>query len=272
MTARILGVSPDEYHTLPGLSASIATTLITRSPRHAQHEIGKGKAPTAAMDFGTVVHAITLGKGKRYAPVPFEDWRTNAAKETREKFRAEGLVPLLHHQLTAAEQCAAAITEKLAVDHQIKLDGESELAIQWEEPSPHGPVICRCMMDHAWLVRGEILDLKIVENAETSQVERSAERFGYGIQQAAYKRAAAALDKRLAGRVKFAFAFGESEPPYALNVTEPDGKLRKLGELRWIRAVHEWARCHKEYGDKPWPDYGRNYLSAPAWALAREEI
>ena len=274
MTARILDISPDEYHLRPGLSASIATTLITRTPLHAwqEHPLygGKGKTPTAAMDFGTVVHAIVLGKGKHYAPVPFEDYRTAAAKQTRDAYRKAGLIPLLHHQLTDAERCAAAVTRRLA-EHGIELDGQSELAIEWEEPSPSGPVLCRGMFDHAWIDDGTILDLKIVGNAETSQLERSAERFGYGIQAAAYTSALTALRPELAGRVQFLFAFGESEEPHALNLTEPDGMLRDLGERRWRRAVSTWAEC---IASNTWPAFGQgvNRLSAPAWALAREEI
>lgn len=235
---------------------------------------GKGKAPTVEMDLGSVVHAIVLGKGKRFAPAPFDDWRTKDARKTRDDFREAGLIPLLHHQLTRAEECAAAVLRQFE-ERGIVLDGQSELAVEWHEPSRHGPVLCRGMFDHAWLDLGSVLDLKIVGNAEPQQIERSAERFGYAIQAAAYKSAVAALRPRHTGRVEFRFAFVESDEPYAMNLTAPDGSLRELGEKRWRRAVETWAECMHTYGpDKPWPGYGQgvNKLSAPAWALLREEI
>lgn len=275
--ARILDISPDEYHLRTGLSASIATTLITRSPLHAWYEHpalgGHGRDATAEMDFGAVCHTLVLGNGKRFAECAYKDWRTDASKAARERHRADGLIPILTHHLEAAEECAAAVVRQLA-ERDIALDGQSEIAVEWEEPSSRGPVLCRSMFDHAWIEDGAILDLKFVGNAESSQIERSGERFGYAIQSHAYKRALTALRPELEGRVGFLFAFAETDPPYALNLTEPDGALREIGERRWRRAVETWAECMETYGAKqPWPGYGRiNQLSAPAWALAREEI
>lgn len=276
--ARILDIEPDEYHLREGLSASIANTLITRSPRHAQHEHpkmgGVGKAPTPEMDFGQVGHAIVLGRGRRFAPVPYDDYKKQDARKARDEIRAAGLIPILHHQLTRAEKCAAAVIRQLE-ERGIRLNGRSELAVEWYELSSRGPVLCRAMFDHAWIDDGLVLDLKIVGNAESSQIERSAERFGYAIQAHAYKRALTALRPKLEGRVQFLFAFVESDEPYAMNLTAPDGGMRDIGERRWRRAVETWADCMKTYGpDRPWPGYGEgvNQLSAPAWALLREEI
>jgi hypothetical protein len=278
VTARILDISPDEYHTRPGLSASIATTLIGRSPRHAWHEHpcfgGKGKAPTSAMDLGQVVHALVLGRGKAFAPVPFDDFKTKAARETRDNFRAAGLVPILTHQFVRARSIAAAALWQLR-ERGIRFTGQSELAIEWEEKSKHGPVLCRGMFDHVWIDRGVILDLKCVGNAELSQVERSAERFGYAIQATAYRRALSALRPEHTGRVEFLFAFVESEEPYALNLTTPDGMMREIGSSRWKRAVELWGQCIATHGaERPWPGYGTgiNMLSAPAWALMKEGV
>jgi hypothetical protein len=80
----------------------------------------------------------------------------------------------------------------------------------------------------------------------------------------------AALIPDLAGRIEFLFGFCEKADPFAINLTRPDGTFRELGERRWLRAVATWAECLKT--DR-WPGYGDhiNPLSAPAWALAREE-
>lgn len=270
--ASLLTASPDEYHTLPGLSASTAATLISRSPLHAwqQHPCfgGKGKVPTKAMDRGTVIHRMVLGKGKDYVALPFDDWRTKAAQARRDEVRAEGLVPILEADAEAAKESAAAIVQQLAA-RGIVLNGASEVAVEWIEESKHGNVACRGMLDHLWLTTGAILDLKVVASAAPQSVERSAESFGYAIQWAAYTRAVAALDpERLAGRVDFVFAFCEHEPPYAVNLCRPDGIFRELGEMRWLRAVGVWGEClAKNY----WSSFdGDNFISAPAWAFNRE--
>ncbi len=268
MTARILDVTPDEYHALPGFSSTLAKTLISQSPRHAKAQ--RGKPPTKEMDRGQVLHTMVLGKGKRFAPVPFKDWRTDAAKETRDNYRKAGLVPMLTRELGEAETTAVAIKAGLA-ERGIHLDGVSELAIEWEEPSEHGPVLCRAMMDHVWLDAGVILDLKITDDAATAAIERTAENLGYAIQRAAYVRALTALRPKLAGRVDFLFAFCEPGEPHAMNLCRPDGSFRTIGDLRWTRAVNTWGGC---LATDTWPDYGPeiNQLSAPTWALVREGI
>lgn len=266
MTAKILDVTADEYHRLPGLSSTVAKVLLAQSPLHAQ--AAHGKRPTAEMDRGTVVHALALGAGKSFVVLDFDDWRTKLAKEARDEARAQGLTPILEKGFAAAQTIALSVIGQLA-ERGINLDGHSELAVSWTEKTEHGDVACRGMMDHVWLDKGVILDLKITEDASPESIERTAENMGYAIQAAAYTRAIAALKPELAGRVKFLFAFCEPEWPYAMNLVQPDGIFRELGERRWMRAVNLWGKCTKT---NTWPGYGTgvNYLNPPAWALARE--
>lgn len=266
MPSRILTVSPDEYHALPHFSATRAKTLIAKSPLHAKAltEI----APTEEMDRGAIVHRLVLGKGADYAVLPFDDWRTKAAKGSRDAARAAKRVPIKESGFAQASLIAESVRTQLA-ERGIVLDGRSELAIEWTEETEHGPVLCKGMLDHCWLDTGLIIDLKVTENAAPSAIERTSENLGYAIQWAAYTRALAALDPDLAGHIGFAFVFCEPEAPFAVNVAEPDGVFQQLGIQRWRRAVTTWAECTK---NNAWPGYGArvNPLTAPAWALARE--
>lgn len=266
MTAQILDISPDEYHARSGLSSTIAKTLIARSPLHAKAEYRR-RAATKEMDVGNVVHRLVLGKGRDFEALDFGDYKTNAAKTARDAARKAGKTPVLVEAFARANTTAEAIRAGLA-DRGIVLDGESEVAIEWNEESAHGPVQCRGMLDHVWLTRGVIVDLKVTHDAAPTSVERTSENLGYGIQSAAYTRALTAFDPSLAGRVDFLFVFAEPEEPYAINVCRPDGMFRELGERRWLRAVSTWAEC---LATDTWPAYGAtNNLSCPAWALARE--
>jgi hypothetical protein len=266
MSAVILDVSPDEYHARPGFSSTIAKVLIDQSELHAKAAIGL--KPSKNLDRGTVIHRLTLGKGKDYEVIHHGDWKTNAAKEKRDAARAQGLVPVLAHEIEDYSKASEAIRVQLA-DRGIVLDGASEVAIEWIEQAEHGPVTCRAMLDHVWIDQGIILDLKITGDAAPASVERTAENLGYAIQAAAYTRALTALRPDLAGRVKFIFAFCEYDEPYAINLCQPDGVFRELGERRWLRAVNAWAKCQ---ATGIYPGYGTdiNYLNPPAWALARE--
>jgi len=267
MTARILDIDdPDEYHELPDFSSSVAKTVIKQSAAHARAAIGK--KPTKTMDRGNVIHRLVLGKGKAYEVIQHANFTTNAAKADRDTARKAGKIPVIAHDFEEWCKAAEAIRVQLA-DRGIVLDGASEFAIGWDEVTPHGVVPCKGMLDHVWLDTGVILDLKLTSDAAPSAIERTAENLGYAIQWAAYTRALAALRPELAGRVKFIFAFCEDEEPWVVNLTEPDGMFRELGERRWTRAVSTWAKCQAE---NTWPAYGTqiNPLTTPAWALARE--
>jgi len=274
VTAALLDVSPDAYHERPAFSSSLAKVVLSRSPLHAKQ--GYRKVPTKQMDRGSAAHTFLLGKGKRIACLPYKDWRTDAAKASREKTRAEDMVPLLHSDYTEAEELAKKIRERLKEEHQkdprvpAELDGVSEQAMEWHEETASGPVLCKGMMDHVWLDRGLILDLKIVEDASPSAIERSAENLGYAIQSTAYTRGLSQARPALAGRVKFLFLFVEWDEPYAMNLVEPDGVFREIGERRWLRAVETWGRC---LATDTWPAYGSgiNRISPPPWALSRED-
>ncbi len=264
--AKILNVSTDEYHVLPGFSATVAKELIARSPAHARARAGK--VPSKTLDRGTIIHRLVLGKGEDYEVIQHSNWMTKDAKQKRDEARVRGLVPVLAHELEDYCMAAESIRVQFA-ERAIVLDGESELAITWTEPTEFGDVVCKGMLDHVWLNSGMILDLKITEDAAPSAVERTSENLGYAIQAAAYTRALTSLDPALAGRVGFAFAFCEPDDPHAVNLSEPDGVFQEIGLRRWLRAVRTWAECTK---NNHWPSYGTtvNPITAPTWALARE--
>lgn len=274
MTARLLDCSPDEYHLRPGLSASTAKVVIAQSELHAwqQHPSygAKGKEPSKLMDRGAILHQLVLGKGARFAVLPFDDWRTKAAQASRDNARAQGLIPVTHVAHSEYEATARAIRARLDdAGHFISdATGVSEAAIEWEEPSSYGPVTCRCMMDWLGLETATIYELKIVDDASPDHVERSAETMGYRIAAAAYVRALVALRPELSGRIQYRFLFCEPEPPYALYDPEPDQTFLETGERDWLHAVDKWARCVSR---DEWPHYsGAGQISRPKWALRKE--
>lgn len=266
MSGRLLNIPGDDYFDLDAFSASAAKTLISRSPAHAR--AGYRKKPTKAMERGDIIGRLLLGAGKDYEVVNAKNFQTNAAKDARDAIRARGNVPVLVDDLEEYHVATEAIRVQLA-ERDIILDGVSEQAITWTEHTEYGDVACKGRFDHVWPDIGVILDLKVTHDASPLSVEKTAENLGYAIQSAAYSRALAAFDPELAGRVSFAFIFAEAEAPYAVNISEPDGIFRELGERRWSRAVATWAKCIR---DNHWPSYGPNAnpITAPQWALRNE--
>jgi hypothetical protein len=307
MTARILAVTPAEYHRLPGFSATLAKLLIRQCAAKAwdahqrkleaiaaedesdgEEEVSDEKRKQ--LDNGSIKHALVLGRGaERIKVIPKEllskngAYGTDASKAARDAARAAGLIPVKEPEMEVHERVAIAIRARIA-DAGHLLDGTSELAIAWTERTPHGDVDCRAMLDHVVMwgaipgnLEGSgapgatIYDLKIVGDAHPDRCERTAENLGYAIQACAYRRALAALHPRLAGRINFQFLFCEGKRPYAMWAPPMlSGAFRELGERRWLRAVHAWAEG-LETGR--WPDYqtpDRVELTAPMWTLRQE--
>lgn len=281
MTARILDCTVDEYHAdpcpTPSLSASLATVMATKSPAHAWLEhpkLGKVEEPeegTKATDAGELIHTLMLGNGRPISIIEAPDFKTKKAREDRDVARATGKLPVLAHKLADGVKVAKILTDRLEA-LKITLDGESEVKIGWQCETDDGELLlCRSMIDHAFLTEGRIFDLKTIRSASPKQCSRSAIDYGYDIQWAAYTKAVGALHPHLIGAVDMIFLFCEIEPPYAVTPARPDGMMRELGLARWNRAASTWAKCLRS-GE--WPGYATDVvpLTVPGWALMDEGL
>lgn len=304
--ARVLDVSPDDYHKLPGFSASLAKILIRQSGAHAKDVYDRKMEQLAAedesdgdedmpadkrkrLDGGSIDHALILGIGKRVEVIPSHLLSkngaigTDAAKAFVAQQRAAGRIPVKAADLEVHQQIANAVKTRIVAAGHV-LDGRSEFAIEWHEPTPHGPVRCRCMMDHVVMWGhdddgalysggpGAILyDLKMVGDAHPERCQRTSENLHYAIQAAAYPRALAALYPRLAGRTSFQFLFCETKRPYALwDPPRLSGAFREIGERRWLRAVRDWAELQATGKAPSYREQGYDELTAPTWTLKAE--
>lgn len=274
----LLQLSDAEYHAdpakLPSLSASIATVLVSRSPRHAwllHPKLGGAKRkPTREMNRGSLIDALLLDRGRRIKVIQADDYRTKVARETRAEAELDGALVCLEREMDAALIIAERIREQ-CTGAGIVLNGISQAAVLWQEETSHGPIECRGRMDHLLPDLGIIYDLKTTKSAHPEAFRRSMIEFGYDIQWAAYTSAMRALRPDLAGREEMTFIVCEMEEPYLVVPIRPSGSMRELGNARWRRACELWARCVRE---DHWPGYSPGnqpiYVDAPSWALHRE--
>lgn len=278
--ALVHGMAASVYHAdpcpVPSLTASIAHVLCNRSPRHAWELHpklgGKRREPTAAMDFGTVVHALLLGQEQELVPVQADDWRTAAARELRDAARRAGQCAVLTAELETARAAVKAIKAQLK-PFGLKLNGKSEVSVFWCERADNGATVqCRGRLDHLVLarLRATIVDLKTCRSAHPRACESHAYEYGYDIQCAAYRSALGSVMPDLLGREGFRFIFAEVDEPYVVTCFEPAGSFRELGERRWRRAINTWEECLRT---KKWPGYATGVLrlEAPQYALLNEE-
>lgn len=277
-TGRVLSVSIEEYHNDPceeiSLSASIGKLMVDRSPAHAYSAHprlgGVRFESTKAQDAGSLIHRLLLGKGAEIVEVHADSYRTKAAQDLRDACKAQGRIPVLSETLAEAREAATALQERLA-SFGILLHGESEVAVEWDEPVflADGTVKCRAMFDHVIRSEGMVFDLKKIANAHPDAVARAMVTYAYDVQEAAYRSAFTAVYPEWVGREDFLFLFLEMEPPYAVLPVRTDGQFRAMGEKRWQRAVSTWRHCRR---DNFWPGYSTEpiRISPPAWAAAKE--
>lgn len=255
----------------PSLSASIASILLSASPRHAHAAhplLGGGiREESETFDLGTAAHSLILeGSEDRFAIIEANDWRTKLAKESREAARAAGKTPILAHQVESVRTMSAAVRAQLAAfsDTPAPLtNGKPEQVLVWFEPD-HG-VWCRSRLD--WLHDG----YRTIDDLKTDGRSANPDAWGrtlYGrngdLQVAFYVRGVKALTGI---EPDFRFIVAENSYPFAVSVCalNPEGLAHAHDQVE--QAIALWGRCLK---NDHWPGYPTRtcYLEPPAWALA----
>ena len=263
----------------PSLSSSIAKVLISQTPRHAWfahprlNPAMQERSASAAMDFGTVVHEVLLGKGGGYTISPYDDFRPKVARAWRDDMISAGKTIIKPDDLDRAKDAAAAIWERIARIDACRMafvegEGIAETVLIWRE----GAVWCRAMLDW-WDGAACIHDAKMTGNGLSDYALGRAISGGYDLQAAHYLRGLCVLMPHLAGRFKWRWVFAEMDPPHEVRVIEADGATLTMGEKKRAFALEMWRRCLA--ADK-WPGYPARIerIDYPAFAeaawLARE--
>lgn len=265
-------MSPAEYHRDPcdgiSLSVSIAQKIIMEAPIKAwmaHPKLGnQGKPPTRDMQFGTVCHHKFSGVAERIAVIDAEDYKAQAARESRDAALANNQTPILAREIPEAEAIAKK-ARQACMDAGLALAGKWEQVVVWDDDG----TICRAMMDHLDLNTPYILDLKTTGDANPDNLGRAIVGKGYDIQAAAYISAAEKLRPDMIGKIPFYFLFIETEYPHLNSIVQATESIIQLGASRWCRAREIWNRC---LAADNWPGYpkGIQKVYPPPWALQHE--
>lgn len=280
-TPGFYSLSAETYHSdpceSPSLSSGLARTLLSHSPLHAYHEHPKmgavSRDATPAMDFGSLVHALVLGQGPKFAVTDeFEDWRKKAAQEFKAQAIEDGKIPMLSKDFDRAAEAAKAVRKQLDsfdTTRGVFVHGHNELTAVWQEESG---VWCRAMFDNI-VCNGPnvaIWDLKTSTDANPANLGQKCFSMGYHIQDAFYTRGVETLIPEAAGRIDFILVFVETKFPFATSMIQVDEAGRTLGRQQVERALDRWRKCLKA---DVWPGYPEYIVEVqtPVWALGRME-
>lgn len=274
-------ISDTDYHadnlcSVPTLSCSLAKTLISESPLHGFYahprlglKAGEGDESSKAMDYGSLGHALILGKGAEVEIGQWDDWKKKEAREFRDAAREAGKIPVLQCVYDRAEQMKDAALEGIdRLGYGERFDrAMKEVVLLWKD----GEIMLRAKLDA--LDRqpdfATIFDLKITERAHPDIIARQIGPMNYDLQNIWYESGVPALFPELAGRTKFVYFFVESEFPFSVVEINLSGEFRALGEMKFKRAKTIWSMGCKT---GVWPGYAQHPLTIfpKPWELAHE--
>lgn len=249
-----------DYFSLPRLSPSGAKVLL-KSPARYQHERLHPAKPSAAMEFGTMLHALVLEPdafAARYALAPDVDRRTKEGKAAAEQWNADnpGRVAVTSSDWERVHAMSLAVDRSGA--RSLMAGGEMERAIMWERDGAALKAKLDCLgPDH-------IVDLKTTSADDEDSIQRAAWSYGYHISAAAYQEAAETVTGRKLPKV---FVFVTSAAPHDVVILEASQEFIDRGRELWDRAVRTYAAC-VEFHD--WPGMAASFssgkLTPPRWA------
>ena len=271
-------IGADEYHRdpcpEPSLSSTIARVLLAQSPAHAWWNHPRlnpsfAEEDERSFDLGTVAHALLLEGVTSFAVIEAADWRTKAAKKARAEAIADGLMPILDHQVETVQAMVKAARHQLLAFSVASegspppfTNGVPERTLVWMA----GGLWCRARLDwlhndHRW-----IDDYKTTTGSANPEVwSRTLFASGYDVQAAFYLRAVKAV---LGREAAFRFVVQETEPPYALSVIALAPDALDLAHRKVETAIAVWRKCLTA---NDWPAYPVRtcYAEAPPWDIAR---
>lgn len=273
-------VPEDAYHADRGsLSVSGAKLLLPPScPAKFREQQDNPPAPRAVFDFGTLAHALILGKGpdievldpavhglKADGTVADVPAMTGMWKKAAAAARAEGKLPV-----SADDHAAAMAMRQAVMAHPVAgelfTDGEAEVSLYRRDPE--SGVRLRGRTD--WLRNnGNIIDLKTARTANPAELAHHFWKYGYHMQSAWYRRLI--IDLGINPNPSFTFVVVDKTPPHPVVVARWDDQAIAEGEWLNRDAIDLYAKC---MADNDWPGYSDEILtiSPPEWAVPDEEI
>jgi exodeoxyribonuclease VIII len=226
------------------------------SPIHARHWLdSEPKKPTAAMRFGTAVHAAILEPDVYAAAPTIAGLKPGATADTFARHERE------HGPVVLAEGWAEQIESILGIMESDRGGfpdwdcGERELVVVWDETTASGfQVRCKARLDYYcedWLA-----DIKTARSIEPDKFARDAYSFGYHIQlgghySRACEEAAEFLPANFGGTPDITIVAVENEPPNDIAVFDVSERWARHGRQVWGDAIDRLAYS---LAMDDWPD------------------
>ena len=238
-----------------------------RSPAHCRWNKDNPKPATAAMQFGTIFHAVAL-EPQTVAVIPEinlfrKDGRHDRIGEQREldAFMAknQGKVFAKSNEFAQASAMVEVIKAHRIAGPLLAAPGEVELSGFFEEPVHNIPGKIRC--DKIMPDDRIIMDLKSTTDASEEEFAKTIYNYGYDISGAWYNLGAHCIDKV---SYDFLLVASEKDPPHACNVFRLTEKHFEIAYAKIDAILDHLKKC---IDTNVWPAYPQRLISPeiPGW-------
>lgn len=263
----VYNLTDDEYFADPVAGGSLSSTGVRQllppsCPAKFDHARRHPRPTTKVFDVGHAAHTLVLGAGPELVRLPFDEWRTKAAKDLVAEVREWGGIPLKPAEYDAVQAMADAVvahpTARKLLDR-----GQPERTLVWRDDQTG--VVCRAKLD--WLRADGIVDYKTCDRADAESLRRAVHAYGYHIQAAFYLRAFRALNS---AEPFFVFVAQEKDPPYLVHTFQLTGAALAYGDRLCAEALRMYRDCC-EAG--VWPGYPIDEITdidLPPWIRTEE--
>jgi len=265
-TGLLSGVDFEEYLGWRYLTRGVVSKVVWESPYHAWWEQNNCGEESAALRFGTLVHAAILEPDtleERFVAGPDVRGNSNAWKEFVES--CPGKVVVKQKEWADALEMRDAVL-RLPEFRVIQKHGQFEVSCVWRE---RGIGLAKGRLD-AWVPveNGINVDLKTTSALDAAAFERALWDYGYYVQGAWYRRGVRAATKGGYAPSLYSVALGKSRPYCPVIYRVSDDAL-KAGDRVIEIGLARYRRC-LDKGEWPRPS-GVREIDLPLWAYERIE-
>lgn len=262
----------------PSLSNSIIRPLLDCSPYHAwalHPKLGKEdsflsqmKKPISseAMDFGSVIHAMILGKGEQIVPIDALDFKSSRARKEKEEALANGQIPILVHKLEKLYLLSQNFLDQMKENplcEDFFKEGHSEVSLLWEEKG----INCRARIDRLPKDKNSpIYDIKTTSLKDESWAYQLQNK--NRTQSEFYKKGISKILKET--RPSMRFIICHLDFPFRISIFELSEDLILLAKAECKKAIEIWGDCIK---NNKWDDFSNEIktIRSTPWIEAKYE-
>ena len=239
------------------------------TPREFQHYLLNGMTPTEAMEFGSAVHTMVLGRGDQYVTYP-DDLKlsvdgkatTTEAKRWVAEQREAGRIVLNRARFDSMAAVAEAI-----LHHPVAGELFTDPTGKAEVSAYHEAIPGLWMRSRFDLLRGSLVDLKTAADPHPEAWARQAWSLGYHIQDVAYRRAFVAVTGE-PDPGPMMFIIVGSKAPHLISVVTLDAEFERLGAEQLDAALALYSEQRAKHGDPRDPNVRWDGLPSQLAVLA----